>query len=387
MSYASTIFQQFLSLVPRHHFDRAVEKYQGNRYAKSFTCWGQFFANLYAQISLKASLRDIEIGLKAQQPKWGHLGVSKIARSTLADANKNRDYQIYETLFYKMLSRCKDITPKHKFRFKNPLYSLDSTLIELCLSLFPWAKYRKRKGAIKLHCLLDHRGELPSFVVMTEGKPHDIKVARHLNFPLSPDSILVVDRGYVDFEWLWNLHSRRVFFVTRMKDNLDYAVTGQQKNLKGKGILAEETIILTGVQTQDKYPEELRLVTFHDEEEDKTYQFLTDNFALAASTIAAIYKARWAVETFFKWIKQHLKIKTFLGTSTNAVLTQIWTAMIHYLLLAYVKYQTKYRYSLLTFSRLIQAALFERISLVDLLSLQLSNLSKLKSTTLQLDFL
>jgi hypothetical protein len=386
VSYASTIFQQFLSLVPRHHFDRAVEKYEGNRYAKSFTCWGQFFANLYAQVALKASLRDIEIGLKTQQPKWAHLGVSKIARSTLADANKNRDYRIYETLFYKILARCHDVTPKHKFRFKNRLCSLDSTLINLSLSLFPWAKYRQRKGAIKLHCLLDHSGDLPSFVVMTEGKPHDVKVAKELSFPLSPDSILVVDRGYVDFEWLWDLDLSGIFFVTRMKDNIGYVITGQQKDLKGKGVLADETIELTGQFTQEKYPEPLRLVTFYDEEEDKVYQFVTNNFAFAASTIAAIYKARWQVETFFKWIKQHLKIKTFLGTSTNAVLTQIWTAMIHYLLLSYVKYQTKYRYSLLEFSRMIQAALFERMSLVDLLSLQSSTLNKAAPAWEQLSF-
>jgi len=386
VSYASTIFQQFLSLVPRHQFDYAVEKFDGNRYAKSFTCWGQFFANLYAQISLKVSLRDVEIGLKTQQPKWAHLGVSKIARSTLADANKNRDYRVYETLFYKLLTRCQNVTPKHPFRFDNPLYSLDSTLINLCLSLFPWAKYRRRKGAIKLHCLLDHNGDLPSFVVMTEGKPHDVKVAKELAFPLSPDSILVMDRGYVDFEWLWDLDLSGVFFVTRMKDNIGYVITGQQKELKGKGVLADETIELTGPQTQEKYPDPLRLVTFYDDEEKKTYRFVTNNFALAASTIAAIYKARWKVETFFKWIKQHLKIKTFLGTSENAVLTQIWTAMIHYLLLAYVKYQTKYRYSLLEFSRMIQAALFERLPLIDLLSLQASTLNKAAPAWEQLTF-
>jgi hypothetical protein len=388
MSATSTIFQQFLSLVPRYHFDRSVEKFDGNRYIKTFSCWGQFFANLYAQVALKASLRDIEIGLRSQQAKWGHLGISKIARSTLADANRNRDYRIYETLFYKTLARCKDITPKHKFRFKNPLFTLDATMVDMCLSLFPWAKYkyRQRKGAIKMHCLLDHRGDLPSFVVITEGQHNDVKVAKNLELPLLPDSILAIDRGYLDFEWLWGLGLRGVFFVTRLKNNIRYVVTGQQEKLTGKGILADETIQLTGVFAPRKYPEALRLVTFYDAEEDKTLRFLTNNFALAASTIAGIYKARWTVETFFKWIKQHLKIKTFLGTSRNAVLTQIWTAMIHYLLLAYVKYQTKYRYSLLEFSRMIQAALFERIPLIDLLSLQSSGLRKLKPAWEQLTF-
>lgn len=387
MSQYTTIFQQFLSLIPRYLFDKAVATFQGNRYVKTFTCWGQFFANLYAQVCVKDSLRDIEIGLKAHQTKWYHLGISTIARSTLADANQKRDYRIYETSFYTLLARCKEITPKHPFRFKNPLYTLDSTVIDLCLSVFPWATFRKRKGAIKLHCLLDHRGELPSFVVMTEGKHHDVKVAKTLAFPLSPDSILVLDRAYVDFEWLWSLGSQGVFFVTRMKDNILYEVIGQQETPKGKGILKDETIRLVSSRTQERYPQPVRLVTFYDEEHEVTYQFLTNHFRLAPATIAAIYKARWQVELFFKWIKQHLKIKTFLGTSRNAVLTQIWTAMIHYLLLAYIKYQTKYRYSLLEFSRLIQSALFERIPLVDLLSLNTCTLKKLKPDALQLSLL
>jgi hypothetical protein len=385
MSHCSTIFQQFLSLIPRYLFDKDVERYAGNRYVKKFTCWGQFFSNLYAQISGKDSLRDIEIGLKAQQSKWYHLGISGISRSTLADANKKRDSRIYEMLFYDMLARCKSITPKHPFRFKNPLYSLDSTVIDLCLSLFPWAKYRKRKGAIKLHCLLDHRGDLPGFIVMTEGKPHDVKIAKALDLPLSPDSILIVDRAYVDFEWLHSLTRKGVFFVTRAKDNSAFEITGQQTDLKGKGVEADETIKLTGMLTSKKYPAPLRVVTYYDEEHEKTYRFLTNNFSLAASTIAAIYKARWQVELFFKWIKQHLKIKTFMGTSKNAVLTQVWTAMIHYLLLAYVKYQTKYRYSLLDFARLIQAALFERIPLIDLLSLKKGPIPKPKPDAFQLN--
>lgn len=387
MSHVPSVFQQFLSLVPRHLFEAAVETFQGNRYTKTFKCWSQFLANLYAQVASKESLRDVEIGLKTQTKKWFHLGLVSIARSTLAEANEKRDYRIYETLFYKLFGRYQGITPKHNFRFKNKLFSLDATLIFLCLSLYPWAKYRKRKGAVKLHCLLDHRGEIPAFVVVTDGKNHEGKVAQNLSLPLPPDSILVVDRAYVDFEWLENLGFQDIFFVIRMKDNIGYRVTGQQKTLYGKGILADQTIELTGLQTHEKYPQPLRLVTFYDEANDILYRFLTNNFALAASTIAKLYKERWKIELFFKWIKQHLKIKSFLGTSENAVMTQIWTAMIAYLLLAFIKFQTKYSYSLLGFSRMIQAALFDRVAILELLSLEPENLSKLNRGVMQLTFL
>lgn len=383
----STIFQQFLALVPRPLFEHIVDQYQGNRYTKTFSCWSQFVANLYAQIGAKESLRDIELGLKTQKSKWYHLGLSGIARSTLALANQNRDCRIYETLFYALLQRCQTIAPQHAFRFKNRLYSLDATVIALCLSLFPWAKYRQRKGAMKLHCLLDHSGDLPSFLVMTEGRRHDVDVIKELELPLSLDSILIVDRGYVDFEWLWRLNKKPIFFVTRMKDRIGYRLTGQHKKPIGKGVLDDRTIRLTGLRTKKKYPDSLRIVTFYHEEEKRIYRFLTNHFALAPSTIAAIYKARWQVELFFKWIKQHLRVKTFLGTTENAVLTQIWTAMIHYLLLSYVKHQTKYDYSLLGFSRLIRTALFDRISMVDLLSLTTEKLRKLKSDKGQLNFL
>jgi hypothetical protein len=386
MSHVSTVFQQFLSLVPRHLFDAATEKFQGNRYTKTFNCWSQFLVNLYAQLASKESLRDIEIGLKTQAKKWYHLGLVNVARSTLADANEKRDYRLYETLFYKLLERCKDITPKHRFKFKNPLYSLDSTLVFLCLSLYPWARFVKRKGAAKLHFLLDHRGEIPSFMVMTDARTNDITVAEQQLPPLSPDSILVVDKGYFDFEWLYHLNSKGVFFVTQVKEGTRYEITGQQKDLKGKGVLADERIQLTGNWTPQKYPKPLRLVTFYDEEHDRTYRFLTNHFSLAASTIAKIYKDRWKIELFFKWIKQHLKIKTFLGTTQNAVLTQIWTAMITLLLLKYVQYQTKYGYSLLEFSRMIQAALFDRLALIDLLSLDVKKLRKVKPAWEQLVF-
>jgi len=374
----STIFQQLSALIPRWEFEQAVAAFQGNRYVKSFKCRSWFIANLYAQISGKDSLREIETALKTQKSKWYHLGLSNISRSTLAHANQHRHYGICESLFYRFLARCRDLTPRHKFKFQNPLFALDASVIDLCLSLFPWAEFRQKKGAVKLHCLLDYRGEIPNFLLLTEGRRHECRVAKEAQLPLSSDSIICFDKGYLDFEWLKSLDSRRIFFVTRAKNNAAYLVVGQQEIKSGKGVLADQTIRLTSAETALKYPGKLRLVTFYDREEKRTYRFLTNNFKLAASTIAEIYRARWKIEIFFKWIKQNLKIKTFLGTSKNAVLTQIWTAMIYYLLLTYLKYQTKYAYSLLEFSRMVQAALFERIQLIDLLSLRTLERQKIK---------
>lgn len=377
MNHFNTIYRQILALLPKDRFDSAVRGFRADRYVKKFSTWSQFLANLFAQISGKDSLRDIETALKTRSNRLYHLGCSDVARSTLAHANAKRDYQVFQTLFYALLERCHALIPSHKFRFKSPLYTLDSTTIDLCLSIFPWATFRKRKGAFKLHCLLDHRGEIPSFLVLSEGRRHDAAVAKGLNLPISPDSILVVDRAYVDFEWLWGLTSQRVSFVTRAKKNMDYQVLGQHGVL-GRGVLADEHIELAGPRTAAKYPQKLRLVTFLDEEKDKVYHFLTNNFRLAATTIAAIYKERWKVEIFFKWVKQNLKIKTFLGTSKNAVLVQVWTAMIYYLLLAYMKFQTRFEGTLLELGRMIREVLFEAVNLLDLLSLNFSTLHKLK---------
>ena len=286
-----------------------------------------------------------------------------------------------------MLERCKDVTPKHKFKFKNPLYTLDTTVIDLCLSLFPWAKFRKTKGALKLHTLLDHRGTIPSFLVITDAAQHDVKVAKELHLPISSDSILIVDKAYIDFNWLYSLNEKKIYFVTRAKDNMKYEIIGQHTMSKNKNIVGDHVIVLSGALSSKKYPKELRLVTYYDEEEERTFQFITNNFYLSASTIAAIYKARWQIEIFFKWIKQNLKIKTFLGTSKNAVLTQIWTAMIYYLLLAYIKYQTKYRYSLLHFTRVIRECLFKKVDIIDLLNLSLKRVKNIRDPCYQLDLL
>ena len=369
MNKVYTIFSELLKLCPRYHFEKAVEQYQGDRYVKSFTTWQQFMAILYSQITQKDSLRDIVTGFSAHATRWYHLGLTGIHRSTFSDANTHRAYQIFEDLFYHLLSRCKNLTPKHKFRFKNPLYTIDASIIDLCLSVFPWAKFRKTKGAIKMHCLYDHSGALPTFLTITDGKKHDVRVVKDNTVPLLPDSIISIDKAYIDYTWLNSLDEQGVWFVTRAKTNIDYVVVGQHP-VSGKGVLSDERAFLQGPLTKTKYSKELRLIRYYDEEREKSLTFLTNNFKLAATTIAQIYKSRWQIELFFKWIKQNLKIKSFLGTSKNAVLTQIWVAMCYYLLLTYIKYQTKYGFSLLQLSRVIREMLFERKTLIDILTLK-----------------
>jgi hypothetical protein len=382
MRKLETIFGELLKLVPRYQFEKTVKQYQGDRYVKSYTTWHQYITILFSQIKQKDSIRDIVTGLEANESRWYHLGLTGIHRSTFSDANNKRSFQIFEDLFYHLLSRCKDLTPKHRFKFKNELYSIDASVIDLCLSVFPWAKFRKTKGAIKMHCLYDHSGALPSFVTITDGKKHDVTVAKEVGFPLSPDSIVSIDRAYIDYKWLNSLDQKRVWFVTRAKSNIDCIVTGQHP-VSGKGVRKDKMILLNGPRTKNYYPKELRMIEFYDEETKKHLTFLTNNMKLAASTIAAIYKSRWQIELFFKWIKQNLKIKSFLGTSKNAVMTQIWVAMSYYLLLTYIKYQTKYAHSLLTLSRLIRETLFERKNLIDILTLKPERLMAVQDEPLQ----
>jgi len=383
MRHYNTIMNQLLTLIPRGQFESLAKTYSGNHYVKHFTCWNQFGVMLYSHASGKDSLRDIQNSLTVQQKKLYHLGIQSVRRSTLSDANKNRPYEIYENLFYKILHRCKEITPKSKFRFKNPLRILDATVIDLCLSMFSWAKFRTTKGAIKLHFQFDHAGQIPTFLTVTPAKTHEITVARSL-FDIIPDSIYCFDKAYIDFKWFYSIHNCKAFFVTRAKNNLKYSVTGQHTDKNKKGVISDEIIRLTGYYQSKDYPESLRLIKFHDKETDKTLTFLTNNFKLASFSIAQIYKARWQIEIFFKWIKQNLKIKTFLGTSKNAVLTQIWTAMCYYLLLAYIKYQTKCKASLFYLHKVIREVLLDRLSLIDILNVTDAILPKIKNTEQQL---
>lgn len=384
MSHSNTILHQLLTLLPRHRFDSFVSSRGGDRYVKKFTTWKQLTVLLYAQASGKTSLRDITNGLQLQQKRTYHLGFDEpVTRSTLADANAGRSYKIYEDLFYALLERCRDLTPKHRFRFKNPLYSLDATMIELSLESFPWARWRARKGALRLHYKLDHSGHIPDFMVMTDGKTQEITTVReHLS--IIPDSIYCFDKGFTDYAWFRRITDGGAFFVTRAKENMDGRFVGQHEVSKSKGVVFDEIIALGGTIAQGDYPGKLRRIGFFDFETGRYFEFLTNNFALAAGTIAQIYKARWQIEIFFKWIKQNLKVKTFLGVSKNAVLTQIWVAMCYYLLLTYVKYQTRYKSSLHYLHRVVRETLMERANLLDLLNLNDRRLAKFKRQDPQL---
>ena len=384
----TTIMSELLKIFPRYEFEKLEAKHLGNYYTKYFNGWQQLIVLLFAQAGHKDSLREIETSLKVHYPKWYHIGLKNIKRSTLSDAMQRRSYRIYEGIFYTLLERCKSLTPKHKFRFKNPLYSLDSTTIDLCLSLFPWARFRRRKGAIKLHYLYDHSGSLPVFMTMTDARQHDIRVAREnekLDFTLLPDSIVSIDKAYIDYQWLYSLHKRKIFFVTRSKINMDCQIIGQHKQFTHKMIVRDDKVVLSQTQSRQKYPERLRLVGIYYEEDDKYIEFLTNNFDLSAKTIADIYKARWQIELFFKWIKQNLKIKSFLGTSPNAVLTQVWVAMCYYLLLCYIKYQTKFAYSITELSRMFREIILDRVNLIDVLSLNSSTIKRARSPVPQLN--
>lgn len=384
MSHFNTILHQLLQFVPRHQFENSVQTLDGDRYVKTFSTWNQLTTLLYAQASGKDSLREIENGLLAQHGRLYHLGLpAKIARSTLSDANTKRDCRIYEKLFYTLMHRCKDLTPRHKFRFKNPLFSFDSTVIDLCLAAFPWAKFRQRKGALKLHYQFDHAGEIPTFLTVTDGKRHDLSVAKE-TFPILPDSIYCFDKAYIDWSWFRRIDDAGAFFVTRAKKNIKPHFLGQQEVPRGKGVIYDMTITTENFQARKDYPGLMRLIGFRDAKTGRFLEFITNNFHLSAATIAAIYKARWQIEIFFKWIKQNLKIKTFLGTSKNAVMTQIWIAMCYYLILAYIKYQTRYKASLFYLHRVVRETLMDRVSLIDLLNLNPSRLARMRRQDRQL---
>jgi putative transposase len=318
-----------------------------------------------AQLAGRISLRDIVENVSVQAHRLYHLGSAKLTRSNLSRINEDKPFALYEALAGKLLNRCQGMTPGHKFRFKNPLYSLDASTVDLCLSVFPWASFRSTKGAVKLHVGLNHDGYLPEFVTITEGKTSDIEMGRTLAFPSG--SIVAVDRGYNDYDWYNQLTEKGIFFVTRLKANSQYRVINRQPVLKNKGLTSDQTIRLTSIQAAKKCPSQLRRVGYRDIDTGKHYIFLTNNFKLAARTIANIYKARWQVELFFKWIKQNLKIKSFIGTSKNAVMTQIWIAMCVYLLLAFIKFQSRMKKTMQQILRLLQLNLFEKRDLMALL--------------------
>lgn len=352
----SSIFSQLLTIFSRSDFERAVKKHNAQRAAKGFDCWTQFVAMVFCQVGRAHSLREICGGLASVEGKLNHLGVGNApARSTLSYANAHRPYALFEEVFGQLLERCRSLAAPKPFRFKNKLYSLDATVIDLCLSAFDWAKFRRTKGAIKLHLLLDHDGCLPCYGVLTDGKTHEIRVARTLDWP--PGSIVVMDRGYVDYRFLDSLEDRGVFFVTRLKDNAAFSVEAEVSAPKGN-IRADQMISLPGSGKNTKALRLFRRVVVWDEAGQREIVLLTNNLKLAASTIAAIYKARWQIELFFKALKQNLKIKTFVGTSPNAVRIQIWTALIAILLLKYLQMRSRLSWSLSNLLALLRLNLF-----------------------------
>jgi hypothetical protein len=365
MSHYNTVFSQLLKLVSRHEFETLSKQHHSGRSFRTATRWSQFVTMTMAQLSGRNSLRDIVENMSAQAHRLYHLGTAKLSKSNLSRINEDKPYTLYEALFEKLLKRCQGLAPKHNFRFKNPLYSLDASTIDLCLSMFPWADFRTTKGAIKLHVGLNHSGYLPEFVTVTEGKDHDVTVGRTLKFPKG--SIVAVDKGYNDYGWYNQLNNKGIFFVTRLKSNAKYRVITRESVQKDKGISSDQVIEFTGPQTSKRCPIQLRRVGYKDDITGKRYVFLTNNFKLSARTIADIYKARWQVELFFKWIKQNLKIKSFVGTSKNAVLTQIWIALCLYLLLAYLKFQSQLNKSMQQILRVLQLNLFEKRDLMGLL--------------------
>lgn len=365
MAHCNTVLSQILKLVPRHEIDTLAKQHHSGRAFRTASRWSQFVTMMVGQLSGRNSLRDIVENMSAQTHRLYHLGSAKLSRSNLSRINEEKPYVLYEALFGMLLKRCQTKVPQHKFRFKNPLYSLDASTIDLCLSAFPWADFRTTKGAIKLHVGLNHEGNIPEFVTVTEGKTSDIEVGRRVNFPKG--SIVAIDRGYNDYAWFNSLTGKGIFFVTRLKSNAKIRVVNRHTIPAGKGLTSDQTIEFTGTQTAKKCPIHLRRIGYKDAETGKHYIFLTNNFKLSAKTIADIYKSRWDVELFFKWIKQNLKIKSFVGTSKNAVLTQIWIALCAYLLLAFIKFQSKLEKTMQQILRVLQLNLFEKRDLIALL--------------------
>ena len=361
MSTVSSIFSQVLKLIPRADFDTAVRKHQAERNAKGFTCWGQFVAMLFCQLGSVSSLRDITNGLAASEGKLRHLGLPEAPkRSTLAYANAHRPSAVFADLLYRLLETARNQAQqsgiRHKFRFKNKLLSIDATTIERCASIFDWAKFRRTKGAVKLHLMLDHDGLLPCFGVITDGKQHQVTVTRQWQFDAG--TVLVFDRGYTDYDWFAQLTSQGVFFVTRLKSNADFIVVEDRPLPARKGLVRDQIICMTQQAAESDAPPMMRRVEFYDEERRRTLVFLTNHMKLAAATIAEVYKNRCQIELFFKALKQSCKVKTFVGTSANALKRQVWTALIAMLLVKILHMRSSFGGHLSNFMVLLRQQLF-----------------------------
>lgn len=369
MNTEPTVFSQVIDFLPIKQFRKCIDRYQGNYGIKSFSCWDQFLCMAFAQLTYRESLRDIETCMRALQNKLYHMGIrGTISRSTLAEANEKRDWRIYADFAQLLIHEAKKLYCNEPFGvdIDETVYALDSTTIDLCLSLFPWAKFRKHKGAIKMHTLLNLRGRIPEFIRITDANVHDVNILDEL-IP-EPGSFYVMDRAYIDFERLYLLNQCGTFFVVRAKSNLDFRRIFSKKIDKSTGVLCDQIIVLTGIKTSKKYPEKLRRIKFFDAETNKTFVFLTNNLFLSSLTITELFHCRWQIELFFKWIKQNLRIKAFYGTSENAVKTQIWIAITTYLLVAIIKKVLKIELTLYTILQVLSVTIVEKMPIFQVLT-------------------
>lgn len=368
MHAGSYIFRQLTSIFPRHTFQQCVDTFQGDRAVRTFPCWQQFLCLCFGQLTFRESTRSIVLCLNAHPKKLYHLGfTAPIVRTTLLLANEQRDWRIYEAFAQTLIKRARILyQDDHSFLegLEGTFYALDSTTIDLCLSVFFWAHFREHKGAVKAHTLLDLRGNLPTFIHITDGTVHDVNVLDVL--PIEPGACYIMDRGYIDFQRLHDIHEKSAFFITRMKRNTQYTRLYSRHVNRSTGLRCDQTIRLTGVKTEQYYPELLRRVKFYDRETATTYVFLTNNFTLTALQVAMLYKQRWQIELFFKWIKGHLKIKAFWGESENAVRTQIWVAVCMYLAVAILKKQCRIEQSMYEILQILSTTAFEKIGLQEL---------------------
>lgn len=369
MNKGQTVFSQIIDFLPKKKFRHCVNRYNGNHRVRSFTCYDQLLCMAFAQLTFRESLRDIECCLRAVREKLYHIGFrGKVSRSTLADANETRDWRIYSDIAQILIHEARQLYVDDDFglELKDTVYALDSSTIDLCLSVFPWARFRKTKGAIKLHTLLDLKGDIPTFIWITDGKVHDVNVLDHL-IP-EPGSIYVMDRAYLDFERLYQFHQCSAIFVIRSKTNTGLRRLYSHKVDKSTGVRCDQTVVLTGYYSKKDYPEKLRRIKYFDADKGRSFDFLTNQFTLPPVIIAEIYRYRWRVEIFFKWIKQHLRIKSFFGTSENAVKTQIWIAVSTYVLVAIMKKRLKTDLTLYTILQILSITLFEKKPILQVLT-------------------
>ena len=369
MHTGKLVFAQIMGFLPRHDFDKCVRRYRGNHRTRGFSCHDQFLAMAFAQLTYRESLRDIETCLRSVEPKLYHMGFrGRIARSTIADANRGRDWRIYADFAQTLIHRAQMLYADEPFGadLQGAAYALDSTTIDLCLSLFPWATFRRHKGAVKLHTLIDLRGNIPCFVRVSHGKTHDVNILDEL--PIEPGAFYIMDKAYIDFTRLYRLHQQSAFFLTRAKSNIDYKRRQSRAIEKATGLRSDQTIVLAGVKSSQSYPEPLRRVHYFDIDTEKRFVFLTNNHVLPALTIVQLYKCRWQIELFFKWIKQHLRIKSFYGTSANAVRTQVWIAISVYVLVAIIKKELKIDRSLSEILQILSVNPFEKTPVFQLLT-------------------